>query len=157
LVLSAQTMGRTALSQIDDFDSISTHFLIKSGKVLRRWPWKLACSFLDTMTSNALYFRMNLFAVLLLALSLLAAAKTVSKPGDWVALPKIGVPNSWAVDSERIIEGDPLLKISPDVRNKHRETVPVFRKVDGECDCAEHTMCRKDRLSPESVRISSVY
>jgi hypothetical protein len=105
------------------------------------------------MASDALYFRMNLFALFLLALSLLAAAKTVSQPGDWVALPKIGVPNSWSLGDERIVDGDPLQKIEPDVRNKHRESVPVFRKAEGECDCAEPTMCRKDRLSPESVRI----
>jgi hypothetical protein len=109
-------------------------------------------SFLDTMASDALYLRMNLFAFLLLALSLLAAAKTVSRPGDWVTVPKVGVPNSWAVGDERIIDGDPLQKIDPEVRNKHRENVPVFRKVEGECDCAEPTMCRRDRLTPESVR-----
>jgi hypothetical protein len=110
-------------------------------------------SFFAAMASDALFFRSNLLALLLLlVLSLLAAAKTVSKPGDWVAVPKIGVPNSWAVGDERIVDGDPLQKIEPEIRNKHRENVPVFRKVDGECDCEEPTMCRKDRLSPESVR-----
>jgi hypothetical protein len=64
------------------------------------------------------------------------------------------VPNSWAVGDERIVDGDPLQKIEPEVRNKHREDVPVFRKVDGECDCGEPTMCRRDRLSPESVRLA---
>jgi hypothetical protein len=173
LVTSALTMGRTAAPQIDDPD-INLHAILNQ---LRLWPWKPAChkstvctrslslpiavllctfsgdvrSFIDTMASDGLYLRMNLFALLLLALSLLTAAKTVSQPGDWVAVPKVGVPNSWAVGDERIMDGDPLQKIDPEVRNKHRENVPVLRKVDGECDCAEPTMCRRDRLSPESV------
>jgi hypothetical protein len=109
------------------------------------------------MGSDTLFSRMRLFALLLLALSAFAAANTVSKPGDWVRLPKIGLPNSWGLDdTERIIEGDPLLKISPDVRNKHRENIPVFRKVEGECDCEAPT-CPGDKLSKESVRITSVY
>jgi hypothetical protein len=180
-------MGRTAPSQIDSPDinlhaivnqvRQGTHMLAvrNLGAINPRFaPITLAAtsrflsvvhahllgdarSLFDAMASDTLYFRLNLFALLFLALSLLATAKSVSQPGDWVAIPKVGVPNSWAIGNERIADGDPLQKIEPEVRNKHRENVPVLRKVDGECDCAEPTMCRRDRLTSESVRSSFTY
>jgi len=83
------------------------------------------------------------FLLATLSVSTTLANQKVSKPGDWVSLPKIGQDDGWEPPSLQRVDGDPEFhveidplndidpnaQILPDQRNRHRENVPVLRNT----------------------------
>jgi hypothetical protein len=114
----------------------------------RRLTLYIPSSFLTVTHLDQIRIKMKLLFLIILPL-VAVFGREVTKPGDWTTVPDVGRVDHLVSSIMR--RGDlPLDQNIPDTRNKHKESVPVFRKSTSECNCPQ-ALCPVNRMKSDSV------